>query len=72
MRALLPDTPSIEKVPMDKFMVSATLVDSLADDVKASRKSAQDAAKEMARQCVCGIFNPARAAKLLAALADVK
>jgi len=69
----LPPEQTLDIVTMcGHGMVSATLVDSLADDVKASRKSAQDAAKEMARQCVCGIFNPARATKLLTALADVK
>jgi len=50
-------------------MVATGLVDFLADDVKRGRKSAQDAANELARQCVCGVFNPARAAKLLAAMA---
>ncbi len=34
------------------------------------RKSAADAARDLARQCDCGIFNPIRAAKLLAAMAN--
>jgi len=50
-------------------MVSAGLVYSLADDVKAGKKSAEEAAKIMAKQCPCGIFNPTRAAKLLTLLA---
>jgi len=33
------------------------------------RKSAEDAAKELAKQCDCGVFNPTRAAKLLGELA---
>lgn len=69
----LPPEQTLDIVTMcGHGMVSATLMDSLADDVRAGRKSAQDAAKEMARQCVCGIFNPARAAKLLTALANAK
>jgi hypothetical protein len=50
-------------------MISAARVNSMAEDIKAGRKSAQDAAKELARQCDCGVFNPSRAAKLLAAMA---
>ena len=53
-------------------MVAAGLVYSLAEDVKAGRKSAEEAAKIMAKQCPCGIFNPTRAAKLLAVLAEAK
>ena len=50
-------------------MISAGRILSVADDVKAGRKSAADAAKDLAKQCDCGIFNPTRAAKLLAAMA---
>lgn len=50
-------------------MVSANLVRSMAEDVKAGRKTAEDAGKVLAAQCACGIFNPARAAKLLATMA---
>jgi len=50
-------------------IISAARLNSVAEDVKAGRKSAQDAAKELAGQCDCGIFNPPRAAKLLAAMA---
>jgi hypothetical protein len=53
-------------------MIAAALVDSLAEEVRAGGKSAEDAAKEMAKLCVCGIFNPIRATRLLAALAQVK
>ena len=68
-----------EKLPPDEVldvitmcghgMISAARLNSVAEDVKAGRKSTQDAAKELARQCDCGVFNPARAAKLLAAMA---
>jgi ribosomal protein S20 len=50
-------------------LVSAALVSSLAEDVKAGRKNAESAAKEMAKMCDCGVFNPVRAARLMAALA---
>ena len=50
-------------------MISANLVKSMADEVKAGRKTADEAAKVLAPQCACGIFNPARAAKLLTAMA---
>ena len=49
-------------------MISAARLNSVADDVRAGRKSAEDAAKELAKQCDCGVFNPSRAAKLLAAI----
>jgi hypothetical protein len=49
-------------------MVAAGLVYALADDVKAGKKSADEAANIMAKQCPCGIFNPTRAAKLLTVL----
>jgi len=68
-----------EKLPPDEVldvitmcghgMVSAGRVNAMADEVRAGRKSAEDAAKELASQCDCGVFNPSRTAKLLAALA---
>jgi len=50
-------------------MVSANLVKSMVDDIKAKRKTPEEAAKVLAPQCACGVFNPTRAAKLLAAMA---
>ena len=68
-----------EKLPPEKAlevstmcghgMITANRILSAADEVKAGRRSAADAAKDLAKQCDCGIFNPARAAKLLAAMA---
>ena len=51
-------------------MITAARVISVAEDVKAGRKSAKDAAEDLAKQCDCGIFNPTRAAKLLTAMAN--
>ena len=66
----LPPEPVLEVSTMcGHGMITATRILSVADDVKAGRKSAADAAKDLAKQCDCGIFNPSRAAKLLAAMA---
>jgi hypothetical protein len=46
-------------------MISANRVYSAAEDVSAGRKSAEDAAQDLCRQCDCGVFNPVRAARLL-------
>ena len=68
-----------EKLPPDEIlevatmcghaMISANLIKSMVDEVKAGRKTPDEAAKVLAPQCACGIFNPARAAKLIAAMA---
>lgn len=69
-----------EKLPPEKVlnistmcghgMITAARVLSVAEDVKAGRKSAEEAAEDLAKQCDCGIFNPTRAAKLLTAMAN--
>jgi len=53
-------------------LISATLVESLADDVRAGRKRPSDAVKEMAKMCTCGVFNTTRALRLLAAVSETK
>jgi len=68
-----------EKLPEDEIleiatmcghgMISANLIKSMVDEIKAGRKTPDEAAKVLAPQCACGIFNPARAAKLMAAMA---
>ena len=66
----LPPEPVLEVSTMcGHGMISAARILSAADDIKAGRKSAADAATDLAKQCDCGIFNPSRAAKLLAAMA---
>ena len=50
-------------------MVASNLVKSLVDEVKSGGRSAEDAGKELARVCECGIFNPLRAAELLKEMA---
>jgi hypothetical protein len=67
----LPPEPVLEVSTMcGHGMISAARILSAADDIKTGKKSAADAAKDLAKQCDCGIFNPARAAKLLAAMAE--
>ncbi|BCV24856.1 hypothetical protein [Gelria sp. Kuro-4] len=62
----LPSPEVLEFVTMcGHGMISASLVERLIADVKAGRRTPRQAAEEMARPCVCGIFNPDRAAKLL-------
>ena len=46
-------------------MVASNLVTSLIEAIKAGERSAEDAGKELARICECGIFNPVRATELL-------
>ncbi len=50
-------------------MVAANLVLSVAKDIKSGRLSPEDAAKELAKQCCCGVFNPVRGSELLKAMA---
>ena len=51
-------------------MVASNLVKSLVDDIKAKRTTAEEAGKELAKQCACGIFNPVRAAELMQKMAS--
>ena len=67
----LPSNDILEVTTMcGHAMVSPNLVTTMVDEIKAGRKTSEEAAKVLAPQCACGIFNPARAAKLLAAMAN--
>ncbi|BCV23564.1 hypothetical protein [Gelria sp. Kuro-4] len=46
-------------------MVAFSLVEHLVDEVKAGRTTVEKAARELAKQCVCGVFNPVRAAEII-------
>ncbi|MGI6604784.1 MAG: hypothetical protein GX062_09350 [Firmicutes bacterium] len=50
--------------------VSFNLVRRMVREIEAGRRTAEDAGKELARQCICGIFNPKRAEELLLKLAS--
>jgi len=49
--------------------VASNLVREMVKEIKAGTKTPEEAAKVLVPQCACGIFNPDRAAKLLAAMA---
>ncbi len=49
--------------------VPGALVRHMAQQVKAGRLTAEEAGLKLGRQCTCGIFNVARAAELVAAMA---
>ena len=51
-------------------MLSSNLVRSLVAEVKSGKKTPDAAAKELARLCCCGVFNPTRASQLLATAAE--
>lgn len=69
-RSLLPDENTLEVITMcGHGLVSANLIKAMSDDVRDKKKNPQEAAKELARHCLCGIFNTERAALLLKELA---
>lgn len=46
-------------------MVAFSLVRKMIEEVKAGKRSIQEAAEELAKPCQCGVFNPSRAAAML-------
>jgi len=50
-------------------MIPGRLVEKLAEEVASGALGAREAAARLARPCVCGIFNPRRAAALVRAMA---
>lgn len=70
-----------EKLPSDDILevttmcghglIAANLIKAMVKEIKAGAKTPEEAAKVLAPNCTCGIFNPARAAKLLAHSAGV-
>jgi len=66
----LPDNNVLEINTMcGHGMVAFNLIKEMAGEVKAGKKTAANAAYELAAQCHCGIVNPARAAELLREMA---
>jgi hypothetical protein len=51
-------------------LVAPNLVKEMVKEIKSGTKTPEDAAKLLAPNCDCGVFNIARAAKLLKAMAD--
>ena len=69
-RAKLPDGDTLTLMTMcGHGMVSGTFAQKMVDWVKTGRKTPAECATYMSRFCVCGIFNPVRAERLLADIA---
>ncbi|MEM4713098.1 MAG: hypothetical protein QXQ61_00950 [Candidatus Bathyarchaeia archaeon] len=63
---LLPEEEILDITTMcGHGLVSRHLVKHLIEKIKRGQTTVEEAAHELAKQCVCGIFNPDRAAKLL-------
>lgn len=66
----LPDESILQIATMcGHGMVSFKLISDAVEDVKEGRLTPEQAAQRLAEPCVCGIFNPSRAAQLLKAMA---
>jgi len=66
-KSLLPSLEVLEITTMcGHGMVCPAHVQDAIKKVRSGRMSPADAARDLARGCTCGIFNPARAARLLA------
>jgi hypothetical protein len=67
--SLLPDGPVLEITTMcGHGQVSRYLVDDLVEQIKAGSISIEKAAIELGKPCLCGLFNPKRAERLLRVL----
>ena len=65
----LPEDQILEILTMcGHSMVSKQLIGNEIEKVRNGEKTPTHAAKELARQCVCGVFNPIRAASLIQAI----
>jgi hypothetical protein len=71
-KARLPNEKPLEILTMcGHGLVSANLIQIMAEAVQKREKTAQGAAEEMAALCLCGIFNTERAALILTNLASI-
>jgi hypothetical protein len=69
----LPEPEVLEVTTMcGHSLVPAAMVRELAQDVRAGKATPEKAAEALAKNCVCGIFNPKRAARLLSLLSPGK
>jgi predicted hydrocarbon binding protein len=69
----LPGTDILEVTTMcGHALISPNLVRTMVKEIKVGTKTPEEAAKTLTPNCTCGIFNPARAAELLAAMATKK
>jgi len=67
----LPD-PAVQEISTmcGHGMVSFTLIQHCTEQVSRGKLDTKEAARIMARQCQCGIFNPVRGARILSEYAD--
>jgi len=69
---LLPEEPVLEILTMcGHAMVAKNQVTHLLERIRKGKITPEEAGQELAKPCVCGIFNPERAARLLGRLAGV-
>ena len=68
---LLPDNDILEVTTMcGHGMIPTNLVKVLVNEIREGRRTPEAAAKVLAPNCSCGVFNPVRAAELLEAVAS--
>lgn len=68
---LLPGEPILEITTMcGHGMVPPNLVKAMVKEIRERRKTPEEAVKLLTPNCTCGVFNPVRAAELLAAVAN--
>jgi len=51
--------------------IAPNLIETMVEDIKKGKKTAEAAADELGRHCPCGVFNPFRAARLLKKMASL-
>lgn len=68
----LPSKATMEITTMcGHALISKNLVTKLVADIKAGKETGSSAAETLAKDCICGILNPVRAAKILEAMAGL-
>ena len=67
---LLPSEDILQIITMcGHGMVSKNLVSNFIDKIQEGKMTPQEAGEELGRGCICGVFNPVRAAELLGKMA---
>lgn len=70
-RDLLPGDDILEVATMcGHGMIPTNLVKAVVNEIREGRRTPEEAVKVLAPNCSCGVFNPVRAAELLAAMAS--
>ncbi|MDR3563673.1 MAG: hypothetical protein P4N59_19875 [Negativicutes bacterium] len=69
---LLPKPKILEIATMcGHGLVSYQLISELADQVAKGKITAEEAGRQLAKPCICGVYNPERAASLIRELTDL-